>query len=178
MEGRTAACAHLSPLGNVSQAVCDCWSNESVQNVQMLSGRAPRMCLEQLVYDCRLMNTALSSSPTQARLLRDWLSDSDAPLDPQAWLLKPDVVLRISEQIARLSDPYLQTLAAVGASLQELKTALGSGRLRLPERERPWLDRMCDEFARLPETEDRIIEKMLADASVAGRILPAEYGIG
>ncbi|MFZ0431012.1 MAG: methyltransferase MtaB domain-containing protein, partial [Acidobacteriota bacterium] len=178
MEGRTAACAHLSPLGNISQAVCDCWSNESVQNVQMLSGRAPRMCLEQLVYDCRLMNTVLSSPPAQARLLRDWLSDSDAPLDPQAWLLKPEVVLRVSEEIARFSDPYLQTKAAVGAGLQELQAAFCSGTLQLSERERPWLDRMFDEFSKLPETEDRLIERMLADASVAGRIVAAEYGIG
>jgi methanol--5-hydroxybenzimidazolylcobamide Co-methyltransferase len=31
MEGCTAACARLSPVGNIARAVCDCWSNESVQ---------------------------------------------------------------------------------------------------------------------------------------------------
>jgi methanol--5-hydroxybenzimidazolylcobamide Co-methyltransferase len=28
MEGKTAACAHLSPLGNIAAATCDTWSNE------------------------------------------------------------------------------------------------------------------------------------------------------
>jgi len=53
MEGRTAAVAHLSPVGNITQAVCDCWSNESVQNRRLLSTFAPTVCLEQLAYDCR-----------------------------------------------------------------------------------------------------------------------------
>ena len=51
MEGRTAACAHLSPVGNIAQALCDCWSNESVQNVRLLSAFAPTVSLEQLAYD-------------------------------------------------------------------------------------------------------------------------------
>ncbi|MEJ2147222.1 MAG: methyltransferase MtaB domain-containing protein [Acidobacteriota bacterium] len=177
MEGRTAACAHLSPLGNISQAVCDCWSNESVQNVQMLSGRAPRMCLEQLVYDCRLLNTALSSSPNQAVQLRDWLSDSDAPLDPQAWVLRPDVVLRLSAEIAASDSPYRQTTAAVGATLRELRAASTSGQLRLSARESPWLDRLEEESSRLPEREEELIEKMLTDPSIRKRFAPEEYGI-
>ena len=36
MEGKTAACAHLSPLGNIAAASCDTWSNESVQNIKLL----------------------------------------------------------------------------------------------------------------------------------------------
>ncbi|HML47272.1 MAG TPA: methyltransferase MtaB domain-containing protein, partial [Clostridia bacterium] len=30
MEGKTAACAHLSPVGNVAICLADLWSNESV----------------------------------------------------------------------------------------------------------------------------------------------------
>ena len=41
MEGKSATCAHSSPLGNIASAACDLWSNESVQNVQLLSGKAP-----------------------------------------------------------------------------------------------------------------------------------------
>jgi len=41
MEGKTAACAHLSPIGNIASACADLWSNESVQNIKLLSGMAP-----------------------------------------------------------------------------------------------------------------------------------------
>jgi methanol---5-hydroxybenzimidazolylcobamide Co-methyltransferase len=41
MEGKTAACAHLSPLGNIAAATCDTWSNESVQNIKLLGAMAP-----------------------------------------------------------------------------------------------------------------------------------------
>jgi methanol--5-hydroxybenzimidazolylcobamide Co-methyltransferase len=99
MEGRSAAWAHLSPVGNIAQAVCDCWSNESVQNVRLLSGPAPTVSLEQLAYDCRLMNTALAKGQGEARQLRDWLVESDAALDPQAYVLRPDVVSRLSQRI-------------------------------------------------------------------------------
>ena len=58
MEGKSSSCAHFSPLGNIAGATADLWSNESVQNVQLLSGSAPEAFLELLAYDCRLFNTA------------------------------------------------------------------------------------------------------------------------
>src|SRR6185369_249018 len=58
MEGKSATCAHFSPIGNIAAAMCDLWSNESVQNVRLLSGNAPEAFAEMLAYDCRLMNTA------------------------------------------------------------------------------------------------------------------------
>ena len=57
-EGKSAACAHLSPIGNIAAAVTDLWSNESVQQVKLLAEMAPVVSIEQLVYDTRLMNTA------------------------------------------------------------------------------------------------------------------------
>ena len=58
MEGKSAACAHFSAVGNIASAMCDLWSNESVQNVRLLSGNAPEAFAELLEYDCRLMNAA------------------------------------------------------------------------------------------------------------------------
>jgi methanol--5-hydroxybenzimidazolylcobamide Co-methyltransferase len=71
MEGRSSTCAHFSPMGNVASAMCDLWSNESVQNVRLLSGSAPEAYAELLIYDCRLMNIATQRSG--AHMLRDWL---------------------------------------------------------------------------------------------------------
>ncbi len=176
MEGRSAACAHLSPVGNVSQAVCDCWSNESVQNVQMLSGRAPVVSLEQLVYDCRLMNTAASTSRQDAQRLRDWLTESDSSLDPQAYVLRPDVVLRIAKVIVNEPTPYRQTRAAVQATLDELETAHQEGRLDLDRREVPWIGMLKDQAEMLPDDEQQLIEQTLP-AIDTDRFLPEEYDI-
>lgn len=176
MEGRSAACAHFSPVGNVSQAVCDCWSNESVQNVQMLSGRAPVVSLEQLVYDCRLMNTAAADSHESAKRLRDWLADSDSSLDPQAYVLRPDVVLRIANVIVGEPTPYRQTKVAVLAALDELETAFNEDRLTLQEREVPWIEIMRDQAEALPDEEQLLIEQVLPMIE-SGRFRPQEYGI-
>ncbi len=167
MEGRSAACAHLSPIGNISQAVCDCWSNESVQNVRLLSTFAPTVSLEQLAYDCRLMNAA-----TDRRLLRDWLVESDAGLDPQAWVLRPDVVLRLSERIVAEESPYRRTRAAVLATLEELR----SGCVRIPENEVRWLDMLSAQAETLPEDENEFISQVLPEIGSAPHLV-REYGM-
>jgi len=176
MEGKSAACAHLSPVGNVAQAVCDCWSNESVQNVKLLSASAPVVSLEQLAYDCRLMNTAMASSKSDACRLRDWLADSDAALDPQAYVLKPDIVLEISEKIISETDPYLQTRCAVHAAIKAIREGIAADRLHLPERELRWLDKLEKQADALPEDESILTEKILQSPQGA-KCLPEEYGI-
>ena len=50
-EGKAAACAHFSDVGNISASMCDLWSNESVQNIRLLSGNAPEAYTELLAYD-------------------------------------------------------------------------------------------------------------------------------
>jgi methanol---5-hydroxybenzimidazolylcobamide Co-methyltransferase len=176
MEGRSAACAHLSHVGNIAQAVCDCWSNESVQNIRLLSAYAPTVSLEQLAYDCRLLNAAASHSDSEARRLRDWLVESDAASDPQAWVLRPDVVLRISEQIVQEEGPYRQTRRAVLAALAEIQQAHRAGQLRILPREVKWLDKLqCDAEA-LPEDEKELLKEIL-ETPLAAKFLPESYGL-
>lgn len=175
MEGRTAACAHLSRVGNIAQAVCDCWSNESVQNVRLLSTSAPVVSLEQLAYDCRLMNLATKQGGAAAQL-RDLLVESDASLDPQAWVLRPDVVLRISRQIVQEPTPYLQTRRAVIAGLDELREAHTSGRLRLEPREVRWLGQLARQVESLPDQEERLISTVMQSA-VGAKFVPHEYDL-
>jgi methanol---5-hydroxybenzimidazolylcobamide Co-methyltransferase len=175
MEGRSAACAHLSYVGNIAQAVCDCWSNESVQNVRLLSTYAPTISLEQLAYDCRLMNTA-SQSADGARRLRDWLVESDAATDPQAWVLRPDVVLRISREIIEEKTPYLRTRRAVQAAVRELKRARDAGELRIVPRELSWLEKLEREAASLPESEQEFLKEMM-DTPLTEKFLPDQYGL-
>lgn len=176
MEGRTAACAHLSAVGNIAQAVCDCWSNESVQNVRLLSASAPVVSLEQLAYDCRLMNAARAQSEDDARRLRDWLVESDAALDPQAYVLRPDVVLRLSKEIMSETTPYRRTLAAVRSTLSELRQAHSRGALKIAARELRWLDTLQAQADALPAEEDELISEVLGAAEPL-TFLPQEYGL-
>lgn len=176
MEGRTAACAHLSHVGNIAQAVCDSWSNESVQYVRLLSTYAPTVSLEQLAYDCRLLNVASKRSAQDARTMRDLLVESDAGLDPQAWVLRPDVVLRISKKIAAEKTPYLQTRVAAHAAAEEIADAVKNGKLTLSNRETRWLDKLRKEIDELPDNEGVLLEEVQA-SPVAERFLPEEYGL-
>ncbi len=176
MEGRSAACAHLSPLGNIAQAVCDCWSNESVANVRLLSTFAPVVSMEQLTYDCRLMNTALHRSPDQAYLLRDWLSASDSDIDPQANILRPETVLQIAKRIIAKDNYFDRTVEAVRSAIDELHEAAANGELKLAVREKQWLERLRNQSEDLPDNEIEMLEEVLKTPA-AEKFILEEYGL-
>jgi methanol--5-hydroxybenzimidazolylcobamide Co-methyltransferase len=173
MEGKSAACAHFSPVGNVASAMCDLWSNESVQNIRLLSGNAPEAFAELLAYDCRLMNTATRHG--QQSMLRDWLTDSDEHLSPQALLLSPASTLRIARAIVSVDDVYGRTIAAGKEAVAILKQAQASGDLALPAREKSWLNRLEAELENLPSEEGPLLAEM---AALHGSLFDcASYGL-
>ncbi|HEX3052522.1 MAG TPA: methyltransferase MtaB domain-containing protein [Aggregatilineaceae bacterium] len=161
MEGAEAACAHLSPLGNIARAAADLWSNESVNNVKLLGGMAPTVSLEQLAYAARLLNTASAHGPASALTLRDWLVESDAPLDPQAYVLRPDMVIQIAGEIIQESTPYRRTRRAALAALEVLRQGHASGAYTLPANEVNWLNRLSKAADRLPDDEQEFIDSMI-----------------
>ncbi|HID21643.1 MAG TPA: methanol--corrinoid methyltransferase, partial [Planctomycetaceae bacterium] len=175
-EGKSATCAHLSPLGNIAAAACDTWSNESVQNVKLLGGMAPTCFLESLVYDCRLMNEALADGPDAARTLRDWLIRSDAQHDPQAWILSPASAIRIGQAIVEASDAYQAGKAAARTALELIRDAAEEGHLNIPENEKPWIDRMRSELEAMPEDEAEFIRRQMALVDTS-RFIPDDYDL-
>jgi methanol--5-hydroxybenzimidazolylcobamide Co-methyltransferase len=176
MEGKTSACAHLSPLGNIASAYADTWSNESVQNIKLLGGMAPTCYMEQLIYDCRLMNRALAEGREAALTLRRWMVDSDAGLDPQAWILRPESVIAISQAIVEAPGHYQAGVAAARKALSELKNGYTGGALKLADREAAFLDRIDAQLDELPDNEPEFIEmqKPLVDSA---KYLISEYGL-
>jgi methanol--5-hydroxybenzimidazolylcobamide Co-methyltransferase len=172
MEGRTAACAHLSPLGNVAACVADLWSNESVQNIKLLGGMAPTVSFEQLTYDCRLMNEATKRGPETALLLRDLHADSDSALDPQAYILRPDVVLRISRELLKETTRYARTRKAAELALAEMAAGQKSGALILSAREQGTLESLAEELADLPADEGQFIASIIGDCE---KLDPKKY---
>jgi methanol---5-hydroxybenzimidazolylcobamide Co-methyltransferase len=177
MEGKTAACAHLSPLGNIAAAACDTWSNESVQNIKLLGGMAPTCYLEQLVYDCRLMNQALAEGRESALLYRKWMVASDAGRDPQAWVLTPENAIALGHAIVGAPDPYAAGKAAASTALGLLRAGHRDGALKIPPREVPYLDRLQKTVESLPDTEAAFINEMM-DAVDRSKFVAADYEIG
>lgn len=148
MEGKTAACAHLSHVGNVAVCVADLWSNESIQNIKLLGGMAPVVSFEQLAYDCRLMNKA--SETGDRILLRDLHADSDSYLDPQAYILRPDVVLDISKELVKIDGHYERGKKAAELAFKHIREGYNSGHLKLNEKELIWLEKLSETVASLP----------------------------
>jgi len=176
MEGRTAACAHLSPMGNLAAAACDTWSNESVQNIKLLGGMAPTCYMEQLIYDCRLMNEALADGPDAALQYRKWLVHSDASRDPQAFILSPECAVAIARAIVGAPDAYTAGRAAALEAVRLLFEAHRDGAVRIAPRELPWLDRMRATIEATPDTEAEFIGQMMAEVDTT-RFVAADYGI-
>jgi methanol--5-hydroxybenzimidazolylcobamide Co-methyltransferase len=176
MEGKTAACAHSSPLGNIAAAACDTWSNESVQNIKLLGGMAPTCYVEQLIYDCRLMNEALAEGRDAALMYQRWMVASDVNRDPQAYVLSPDSAMAIARSIVQAPTPYAASQAAARTALQLLRQGQRDGALKIAPRELPWLDRMERTLDSLPGNETAFIDEMMGQVDTT-KFVAADYGI-
>lgn len=172
MEGKTAACAHSSLVGNIAAALADCWSNESVENVRLLSGMAPTVSIEQLAYDCRLMNVATARG--KALDLRDMLTESDSKYDPQAYVLDPAVVLKLSKEIVKGKTPFERTKIAAAATIAELRSAYKEGNLLLAEREVRYLDILEQQLSSVPDDEAEFTATMIKN-NTTEKFDPAKY---
>jgi methanol--5-hydroxybenzimidazolylcobamide Co-methyltransferase len=176
MEGKTAACAHLSPLGNIASACCDLWSNESVQNIKLLSGMAPTAYLEQLEYDVRLMNEAIKAGPGTSRMLQQLLVSSDIYTDPQALILSPENVIRISNELIKGESYVANARNGALEAIRIIEEALDSGIMKLAEIETTYLPILKDEIASIPDSESNFIDMMLPELD-QNKFIPSEYGL-
>lgn len=173
IEGKSSSCAHFSPLGNIAGAAADLWSNESVQNVQLLSGSAPEAFLELLAYDCRLFNTAQARG--KARELREWLVASDVPHSVEALMLEPEFVIGISNVVTGQEAGYARTLSAVRFARDAINRAIDNKITRIPAREQSWLKRLSEAVDELPENESEAFETIGTNYTHAYR--PDSYGL-
>jgi methanol--5-hydroxybenzimidazolylcobamide Co-methyltransferase len=176
MEGKTSACAHLSPMGNLAAACCDTWSNESVQNIKLLGGMAPTCYMEQLAYDCRLMNTARSHGPAAARQLQSWLVESDVATDPQAFIISPVSSVELARTLVAADSHYHAGVAVAHKAVTLLREAHANGKLHIAPNELSWFDTLEATLEDLPSSEAEFISQQLALADRT-KFLPAEYGL-
>ena len=174
MEGKSAAGAHLSPIGNIAAAVADTWSNESIQQVKLLSEMAPVVGMEQLVYDCRLMNVAKEKG--QGLMMRDLLTESDAPLDVQAWVLRPDVVLKIAGELVKEQDNFLRTKLAAKLTINELRDAIKAEKVKADRRDMKWLDKMEKAVDKIPDDPEQFYAEIKPELDM-DKWHPEGYGL-
>jgi methanol--5-hydroxybenzimidazolylcobamide Co-methyltransferase len=176
MEGKTAACAHLSPAGNVAAACADLWSNESVQNIRLLSGNAPTAYLEQLEYDVRLMNQAIKGGKNDIRFLQKLMIESDVFFDPQAFVLAPENVIKISREIIKGENYIDATKLGCLKALDLISEAQKSGNLMDDPKEFDWVKSLQDDINSIPIAESDFVELMLSVID-PGKIILSEYGL-
>ena len=174
MEGKSASCAHFSPLGNIAAAMCDLWSNESVQNVRLLSGNAPEVFTELLSYDCRLMNTA-AGTKGGALQLRNWMTASDEWLSPQAAVLSPEATIRIAGAIVAADTPYHRVIAAGRAAVELLKDGVTLKKLHLSRKEQQWLTRIDEALSAFPAGEEALLLEL--ESQYGSLYDKASYGL-
>jgi methanol---5-hydroxybenzimidazolylcobamide Co-methyltransferase len=174
MEGKSSACAHSSPLGNIAAAACDLWSNESVQQVRLLGGYAPEVFAEILIYDSRLMNAATEAG--QAAVLQDLFVRSDQYRDPQALVLSPAVMYEAAGQIlAAGPSAYAQTLAMAHFAVDTIQEAVEAGKLQISKQETRWFGRLTRAVDQLPSDPEALAARL--DAQYAELYLPEAYGL-
>jgi methanol--5-hydroxybenzimidazolylcobamide Co-methyltransferase len=176
MEGKTAACAHLSPIGNIASACADLWSNESVQNIKLLSGMAPTAYMELLEYDVRLMNEALRAGKMHQQILQQLMVSSDVYTDPQALILSPENVIRISRELIKGESYVANAKNGALCAIDIIEEAILSGKMKLPEMETNYLPVFRDELNSIPDNESDFIEMMLPLLDRKKFIL-SEYGL-
>lgn len=156
MEGKSSAVAHSSLVGNIAAAACDLWSNEQVENIRLFGGYGPEVFLEILYYDTKLMNEAIKSGNQYC--LKEILVESDKYLDPQAYVLSPDVALEIGKVIVSEEDTLLRTILA-GTKLVELM--MKEEKLRLNKSEKRFLEIMKNKLEEISKEPYKKVEQAL-----------------
>ena len=178
MEGHVACVAHLSRVGNVSICCADLWSNESIQHIKLLGGFGEVVGLEQLAYDCRLLNGARAKSEETALLLRDLYADGDSYLDPHAYILRPDVALEIAKGIVSAPDNhFLRVKKAVEMALKVMRDGYDKKRLRLSDRELGYLGKLEEDLSNITDDEGAFTEEQIASNSDNPKFKPALYDL-
>lgn len=176
MEGKTSACAHTSPLGNVAAACCDLWSNESVQNIKLLSDFAPVVYMEQLQYDVRLFNEAVKEGKECVINLQRLLVNSDISYDPQALILAPANVIEISKEIVKGRNYIDATKRGCLKGLDIIERAIEENRLINDPKEIGWFNILRDDIESIPDDESKFVEDILSEIE-PGKFILSEYGL-
>ena len=137
---------------------------------------APTAYLEQLEYDTRLMNQAHLAGKLHSQVLQQLLVASDIYTDPQALILAPENVIRISRELVKGESYVANARNGALVSLDIIEEALKSGKMQLPDMETAYLPILRDDLNNIPEDESTFIEEILPCIDQS-KFIPSEYGL-
>ena len=137
---------------------------------------APTAYFEQLEYDARLMNEALRLGKMQCHVLQQLLVGSDVYTDPQALILSPENVIRISKELIKGDSYVANARNGALAALDIIEEAFQSGKLKLSEMETAYLPAFRDDLNSIPDSENEFIAMMLPVID-PGKFILSEYGL-
>jgi methanol--5-hydroxybenzimidazolylcobamide Co-methyltransferase len=132
--------------------------------------------MEQLIYDCRLMNCARVEGKASTRKLQSWMIESDVRLDPQAFIISPHASVELAKAIVASDSHYHAGIAAARTACELLSAAHAAGEVKIAPNEVHWLDTLRADIDDLPEAEDAFIAQQLAVAD-RSKFRPEEYGL-
>jgi methanol--5-hydroxybenzimidazolylcobamide Co-methyltransferase len=110
------------------------------------------------------MNTA-AAGKGGALQMRNWMTESDEWLSPQAAVLSPEATIKIATAIVGADTPYHRTIAAGRAAVEILNDGIAQQKLHLSRKEQQWLTRI-----------DEALDAFPMDEKVLMRDLEAQYG--
>jgi len=97
-------------------------------------------------------------------------------LDPQAYILRPDIAMHIVREIIREKTSYLRTRLSALIGLSVLRDAQQQKKIHLSAIEMRWLDKLSRVAEQLPEDEETFIHSMVKTMDL-GRVRLSEYEI-
>ena len=112
----------------------------------------------------------------QANMMRDLMVESDCFLDPQAYIMRPDVAMKIAAEVVKTQDAFSRTVNTARIALDILNDAVKKKELVIDERDLKYIDILRDQIDEIPEDEEEFIAEM-RDEVDADKFIPEEYGL-
>jgi len=122
------------------------------------------------------MNEAAADGHNYALKMRDWLAKSDDKFDPQAYVLRPDIVLEISQQLVEEKSAFEATRKAAALAVEVIKRGINKGELFIPPREEKWLDIISAQLDTIPDDEEEFWYELQKELDLT-KWKPEEYGL-
>ena len=137
---------------------------------------APTAYFEQLEYDARMMNEALRLGKMHCHVYQELMIASDVYTDPQALILSPENVIRISKALIKGESYVANARNGALEALNIIEETLQSGQLKLSDIEISYLPIFRDDLNSIPDSESDFIGMMLPLLD-PGKFILSEYGL-
>ncbi len=175
-EGKHSHCAHMDLFGNLTAAVTDMWSNESVQYRHEFGGTSVQCWAGLIGYECSLMNTAISTGTEKT--LRDLYTLSDRGRSPEGYILSYDNAWKIGKSIIECGNSHYlraRTAGITGAKL--LIDGYNNKDIGLSRKQLETLYKIIRDLESLPDDEDVFLDMCIRKYADVRGFNIKNYGI-